>query len=183
MGAGPAPRRVRRPPGIIFSFVRLDQVTPKLLDMGPDYLYLPLREIDRHPDVVSALARKGQKIGAVLDRVTFDSQWPAQIDLLRRARSAGVTALVCGNLAHPALLGGLGFELRGDFGLNVMNSQTLKELRALGLTSATLSFELNLAQIRSLSHSMPTRTDRLRPAAPDDHRKLRHPAAHRRMHL
>ena len=143
-------------PGYIFSFVRLDQVTPRLLDMGPDYLYLPLRELDRHGDVVRALTRKGQKIGAVLDRVTFDSEWPGQIELLRRVKDAGVSALVCGNLAHPALLSGLGFELRGDFGLNVMNSQTLKELRALGLSSATLSFEMNLAQVRSLSHSMPT---------------------------
>ena len=98
-------------PGYIFSFVRLDQVTPRLLDMGPDYLYLPLRELDRHGDVVRALTRKGQKIGAVLDRVTFDSEWPGQIELLRRVKDAGVSALVCGNLAHPALLSGLGFEL------------------------------------------------------------------------
>lgn len=143
-------------PGYIFSFIRFDQVTPKLLDMGPDCLYLPLRELDRHRDVVRALTQKGQKIGAVLDRITFDSQWPEQIEMLRRIKEAGVTALVCGNLAHPALLGNLGFELRGDFGLNVMNSQTLKELKALGLSSATLSFEMNLAQVRSLSHSLPT---------------------------
>lgn len=143
-------------PGYIFSFIRLEQLSQKLFDLSPDYIYLPLREIDRQRDAVAGLLQRGQKVGAVLDRILFDSQWPEQIEMLRRAKALGVQALVCGNLAHPALLSGLGFELRGDFGLNVMNSQTLKELKALGLSSATLSFELNLAQVRDMSHALPT---------------------------
>lgn len=49
----------------------------------------------------------------------------------------------------------LGFLTRGDFGLGVYNSQTLKELKKLGLRSATASFELKLAQIRDLSKAIP----------------------------
>ena len=45
----------------------------------------------------------------------------------------------------------LGFTLRGDYGLGVYNSQTLKELKRLGFASATASFELKLAQIRDIS--------------------------------
>ena len=146
----------RGEPGLIFSFLRFEQVTPKMLDQKPDFIYLPLAEVHKHRDLCAAIAAKGQKIAAVLDRITFDSQWPRQIEMLREVRRSGVGHLVCGNLSHPALLSGLDMELRGDFGLNVMNSQTLKELKALGLASATVSFEMNLAQIRDMSHSMPT---------------------------
>ena len=45
--------------------------------------------------------------------------------------------------------------MRGDYGLGVYNSQTLKELRRLGLVSATASFELKLSQIRDLSKAIP----------------------------
>ena len=48
----------------------------------------------------------------------------------------------------------LGFTLRGDYGLGVFNGQTLKELKRLGFRSATLSFELKLAQIRDLSKGL-----------------------------
>ena len=46
--------------------------------------------------------------------------------------------------------------LRGDYGLGVFNGQTLKELKRLGFRSATLSFELKLAQIRDLSKGLDT---------------------------
>ena len=49
----------------------------------------------------------------------------------------------------------LGFTLRGDYGLEIYNSQALKELRHLGLASATASFELKLAQVRDLSKAVP----------------------------
>jgi putative protease len=44
--------------------------------------------------------------------------------------------------------------VRGDFGLGVYNSQTMKELKRLGFQSATASFELRLSQIRDLSKAM-----------------------------
>ena len=49
----------------------------------------------------------------------------------------------------------LGFRVRGDYGLGIYNSQTLKELRRLELVSATASFELKLPQIRDLSKALP----------------------------
>lgn len=55
------------------------------------------------------------------------------------------------NLGQLPLLEGLDFTLHGDFGLNVMNSQSVKELRRMGLASCTLSFEMNLAQIRDMN--------------------------------
>ena len=50
----------------------------------------------------------------------------------------------------------LGFRVRGDYGLGVYNSQSMKELKRLGFSGATASFELKLAQIRDLSKAVPT---------------------------
>lgn len=47
-------------------------------------------------------------------------------------------------------------SVRGDYGLNVFNSESLHALSNLGLKSATLSFELRLAEIREISKRMDT---------------------------
>jgi putative protease len=49
-----------------------------------------------------------------------------------------------------------GFQVRGDFGLNLFNSGTANFLYTQGLLSATASFELTLPQIRDLSKPLPT---------------------------
>ena len=49
----------------------------------------------------------------------------------------------------------LGFQVRSVFGIGVYNSQTLKELKKLGVEGATASFELKFAQIRDLSKAIP----------------------------
>ena len=46
--------------------------------------------------------------------------------------------------------------MRGDFGLNVFNSYSLKVMKDLRLLSAALSFELRLEQIRDLSKCLNT---------------------------
>ena len=140
-------------PGRIFSFLSFAQVTPEILAHRPDYVYLPLAEIAADLPRARALAAQ-TRLAAVLDRVIFDREWPAVLEQLRALRAAGLDELVCTNLGQIALLEKLGFTLHGDFGLNVMNSQSIKELRQMGLSSCTLSFEMNLAQIRDLSMGM-----------------------------
>ena len=46
-------------------------------------------------------------------------------------------------------------DVRGDFGLNAYNSDTLEVLRQAGFLSATASFELRLSQIRDLKKPLP----------------------------
>ena len=55
-----------------------------------------------------------------------------------------------------------------DVSFNVMNSETLRALRELGYERATVSADLNLAQIRDLTGYPAYRSDRLRPSAADD---------------
>ena len=47
-------------------------------------------------------------------------------------------------------------QARGDFGLNLYNSGAMHVVRALGLASACLSFEMTLPQIRDVSKAVPS---------------------------
>jgi len=138
-------------PGLIYSFRSVEQLSSPILRSAPAMIWLPLSEIVRHLSMVQALMEKGLRFAAVLDRVIFDSQWPPVLEELRKIKEAGIADLVLTNIGQIHLMQTLGFTLHGDFGLNVMNSQSVKELRQMGLQSCTLSFEMNLAQIRDMS--------------------------------
>ena len=47
-------------------------------------------------------------------------------------------------------------DIRGDFGLNLFNSGAMSTVRQMELLSATLSFELKLAQIQDISKAVPS---------------------------
>lgn len=141
-------------PGWIFSFLSVDQLSSPILHAGPDMIWLPLREMADNLPLIRALTQQGLRFAAVLDRIIFDGQWAETLRLLRQVQQAGVSDLVCGNLGQLPIVHRLGMKLHGDFGLNVMNSQTVRELSRLGLASCTLSFEMNLAQIRDMNPGM-----------------------------
>ena len=90
----------------------------------------------------------GETLRAIADRLEEPE--------LERLRAMGVTDALAGTLDSARRAAELGFTLRGDYGLGVFNGQTLKELKRLGFRSATLSFELKLAQIRDLSKGLDT---------------------------
>ena len=75
---------------------------------------------------------------------------------LGRSSSSGVRLrrLACSS-SQAQRAGRLGFQVRGDYGLGVYNSQTMKELKRLGLVGATVSFEMKFPQIRDLSKPIP----------------------------
>lgn len=150
---------LRRPPyegrpGRIFSFLSAQQLTGNILRARPEMIWLPLSEVSDHLEMLTALMGQGLRFAAVLDRVVFDGEWQPVLDQLRGLKAAGVKDLAITNLGQIPIVQKMGFTLHGDFGLNVMNSQAVKELRGLGLSSCTLSFEMNLAQIRDMSLGM-----------------------------
>ena len=138
-------------PGMIYSFQSVEQLSSPILRSGPEMIWLPATQIANHLPMIQALQEKGLRFAAVMDRIIFDSQWPRALEELRKLKEGGVKDLVLTNLGQIPLVQKLDFNLHGDFGLNVMNSQSVKELRQMGLQSCTLSFEMNLAQIRDMS--------------------------------
>ena len=132
-----------------------EQLTDALAETAPDHLYIPLKVLTEVS--VSVLRQfEGCVLVAVLPRVITDGETEDVLRLLRRARERGVSEALAGNLGHVALARGAGFAVRGDFGLNAFNSQTLRVLRDAGLQSATASFELRISQVRDMVKALDT---------------------------
>ncbi len=154
----PAPNQQLAPaqPNRIFQVLSAEQLTPELAELEPDYLYVPLEVLYKHPGCTDAFTQKGAVVTAVLPRIINDDQIPEVLEMLRAVRETGVSEALVGNLGHIFLASKTGFAVRGDFGLNVFNSYSLDVLSRAGLQSVTASFELRMAQIRDLKKPLDT---------------------------
>ena len=144
-------------PKLIFQVSRAIQLTSELAELKPDYLYVPLEILAEAPENVNAFKENGAVIAAVLPRVITDLEEASVREMLKTASENGVSEVLVGNLGHIRVAALSGMKFRGDFGLNVYNSQTLQVLNAAGFLSATVSFELRLSQIRDMQK--PIRTE------------------------
>ncbi len=144
----------KEPPALTISVRTAEQVTRELLALGPAMVYIPLEELAAHPEKAQAPA--GTKIGVTLPRVAWDREMDQVTDQLRQVKDLGITDALIGNLGMAPVAQKLGFTLRGDFGLEVYNSQAVKEYKRLGFSSLTLSFELKFPQLRDISKSLDT---------------------------
>jgi putative protease len=151
----PSPLPEARPhagaPAYTLSLTTAAQLTPELLALGPQRVLLPLEVLAG----LKALPAGDTQWCALLPRVWRDTDEPLLLSMLERAKALGVTGVYVGNLGQLPLLKGQGFALYGDYGLNIFNGRALAELGELGLESATLSFELKLAQLRDLPKTLP----------------------------
>ena len=144
------------PPVFTVSLRTAEQFSDELLRLGPALIYLPADEAAANPDLVSRCRQANIPLAVTMPRICTDKELPQLEQDLVALRNLGVTEALAGNLGSIRRAAQLGFQVRGDFGLGVYNSQTMKELKRLGLISATASFELKLAQIRDLSKTVPT---------------------------
>ena len=131
------------------------QITPKLLSMGVAVLYVPLSELLEHPDVLARIPIETE-LTAVLPRVIRDAERTAWAGMLEQAAQMGIHHVLVGNLGQIHLAKQKGFGVRGDFGLNIYNSQAMEYLAEQKLESQLVSFEMTLPQIRDLSKPIPT---------------------------
>ncbi len=89
--------------------------------------------------------------------IHIDHFYPAHLleQLLDELAADGIRRVLIGNLGHILPCRKRGFEIYGDYGLNITNSLSLNELHGLGLREACLSFELSLPQVRDLQITLP----------------------------
>lgn len=154
--SAPADVKVLGGPKRIFQVSTLDQLTERLADAKPDYIYVPLALLAEHPEAVLPFNERGASPVAVLPRVITDSEAPEVLTQLRLVKAMGVEQALVGNLGHIKYVRQAGLDVRGDFGLNVYNADALQVLGAAGLLSATASFELRLSQIRDMKKPIGT---------------------------
>ena len=142
------------PPALTVQVRKASQVSPELLRKAPAALYIPPDELAAHPECLKGLS-PDTALGVVLPRVVWDRELPQLKEQLAKCRELGATEALIGSYGLITTARELGFTLRADYGLPAFNAQALKELKRLGFASATLSFELKLAQIRDLSKVIP----------------------------
>lgn len=130
------------------------QITSRMLSMKPTVLYVPLSELAEHPDLPQRVSVETQ-LAAILPRVIWSGELAPVARQLRTVYEMGVRQLLAGNLGQLHIARAAGFAVRGDFGLNIVNSRAMRYLREQGLDSQLLSFELTLPQIRDISKAVP----------------------------
>ena len=144
-------------PVITASIMKKSQLSRDMANLSPKILYVPAEEFkgDTSP-FTPFLTNPETKIAVTLPRVIHDSEKDELTKSLLKASELGVRDALVGNIGHILYAKSFGFAVRGDFGLNIFNSHSLRVMQDLGLVSQTLSFELRLSEIRDMSKSMDT---------------------------
>ena len=141
-------------PGLSVQVTSEEQLTEKLLKLETVMLYVPVHILAGDLKLASLLAQRG-KVAAVLPRIVHEKEMPKLKSDLLKLLEVGIADVLVGNLGLLVTAGELGFNLHGDFGLNMYNSGAISMAKKLGLASATLSFEMTMPQIRDVSKLVP----------------------------
>ena len=141
-------------PWITVQVTSAQQITPALLRMKPNLLYVPMHILLSDSALCQNLVRR-VTVAAVLPRICHDGEIASLKDGLKNLRALGVRHALVGNLGLLLPVRECGMEIHGDFGLNLYNSAAVNTARDLELSSATLSFEMTLPQIRDVSKAVP----------------------------
>ena len=142
------------PPVFTVQVTAREQITPKLLKMQPEVLYVPLHILAADPTFTQNLAAQCN-VCAVLPRIVHDKEIAKMQQNLLGIKALGVKEALIGNVGLLIPVRECGMRARGDFGLNLYSSAAVNFARDLQLRSACLSFEMTLPQIRDVSKAVP----------------------------
>ena len=144
------------PPKLVIQVTGENQITADLAATKPDLLYVPAEILAAGTADISPFLEQGTQIAAALPRVISEAEGPVLRELLAALKARGITEVLAGNLGMLPAVRQAGMELRGDLGLNIANSWTLKFLSRGGFKSLTASGELTARQIGALAKSADT---------------------------
>lgn len=103
---------------------------------------------------LSRLLKEGYSIGVEVPRATFGNEKEVY-SRLKALKQRGIDHLLAHNIAAVYMGKELGFNVHAGFGMNIVNSYTLKWAADYGITSAQLSVEMELRQIERLHKAIP----------------------------
>ena len=148
----PGPKGI---PGLTIQVTSREQLTPKLLHTESTMPYVPVHILLDDMKLLQTLLRRG-RVAAVLPRIVHDGELPKLQHQLSDLRDLGIKDVLVGNLGLLIPAREAGMRIHGDFGLNLYNSAAMNMMRTLELSSATVSFEATLPQIRDMSKAVNT---------------------------
>ncbi|MCL2081374.1 MAG: DUF3656 domain-containing protein [Oscillospiraceae bacterium] len=142
---------------VITVWVRhMSQLTRKLSELKPALVYVPLMELEESGERLLSFFEAKIPVCAWMPRGIGDDERSALHKALGAASSLGIKCIAAPCAGYFDLLQRSGFDVCSDGGINVTNSQTLKEYKRLGLKSVLLSHELPLNTVREMSHVLDT---------------------------
>jgi len=145
------------PPLVTVSVTKADQLSEEMEELAPAVLYIPVTELDYESKLLHKFLENENTIVAVsVPRVVHDNEKKKISKMMERAKSLGIKDALVGNIGHIQYARSFGMYVRGDYGLNICNSEVLFVLQKLGLISATFSFEMRLSEIRDLPKPIDT---------------------------
>ncbi len=127
--------------------VRFENTSQMLDDLsGIDAVIIPLEE---EPPLIKENIKKIVDIprGIISEELTEKR--------LDSFKEKGFSTALCGNLSAVWIARKKGFEIIGDTGLNISNSETVKTLSEFGIKGAVLSSELTLGELEEISGDIP----------------------------
>ncbi len=142
-------------PGITVSVMQMSQLSDELLNYNPALVCVPLHEAAQMADKTAEYAKR-VTLAVTMPRIIWDGEESDVIKMLTTVKDCGVTHAMAGNVAQFKILKEHGFTIHCDFGFNVFNSYTLRELKQAGAASATLSPELTFSQVRDITKAIDT---------------------------
>lgn len=112
-----------------------------------EYVSFPIDEIIKSPE---SLKKIKARVIAELPELLYTLEEECLNAKLNTLKALGVTDVAVGNIGTLKLSRDKGFTLHGTNLLNITNTDSLSEYSALGLNSATVSFEMNKDAISAL---------------------------------
>jgi len=139
---------LEKPVWIYARFSALSQIPSELY--GIKRIFLPL---DSSAGGLGKLTEKGFEAAVEIPRGIFGGSEKI-ITQLKQAKAAGVQAACAGTIDGMELAKREGFSVHAGLGSNIYNSYALAKLAQMGVSEATLSFELNLLQAAALKGTL-----------------------------
>ncbi len=143
-------------PETTVSVTKISQISDESLTRDIELLYIPAAEFTEENAPRLAEIMKSVRVCTALPRIVWKREEKELLKYIETAKKLGVTEASVGNIGLFKLAENAGFEIRADFGTNIYNSHSLREIRRAGAKSALLSPELTFPQIRDISKIIDT---------------------------
>lgn len=127
--------------------IRAEKFEQVLFENDAEAIVLPLSEIEKHPE---AIEKFSEKLFAELPALVFAFDEEKIKERLSALYKKGLRHALCENICTLRLAKDCGLTVHGGYGLNILNSLALEEYEKLGVSDATVSFELSSPKIRDL---------------------------------
>ncbi|MGN0660155.1 MAG: U32 family peptidase [Oscillospiraceae bacterium] len=132
----PAVSYCEKEPKIRIRAPRGECITPAVTAFA-DKIIIPVEELEKNRALIT------EKTVAELPLMIYHGE-EKLLSLLESLKKDGLTDAITGNIGGIYIAKQAGLAVHGDYSLNAINSCALKEMKALGLLSQTLSFESGL---------------------------------------